>query len=128
MTGVHTARGPLRGNARIPLAPAERTLAEVLGSVGLATGGFGKWGLGTVSDSGAPLAQGFDHFAGYHDQAHAHGSWPDHLFVDQRRVWLPNLLSGRTVTGAGAGGQASSKGTEAPSGANTEPPTVAGAR
>ncbi len=102
MTGMHTARGPLRGNARIPLTAEERTLAEVLGSVGLATGGFGKWGLGTAEDSGAPTAQGFDHFVGYHDQSHAHTNWPDHLFVDRGRLWLPNLLASRTAVGAGA--------------------------
>src|SRR4029079_4293476 len=46
MTGRHTGHARIRSNARVPLAPGDVTVAEILKSAGYATGIVGKWGLG----------------------------------------------------------------------------------
>src|SRR5262245_9389863 len=43
MTGLHTGHCLVRGNAQVPLRPEDRTVADVLKSVGYATGLVGKW-------------------------------------------------------------------------------------
>ena len=92
MTGQHTGRTRIRGNARIPLRAEDVSLAEVLGRAGYETGAFGKWGLGDPGSSGVPGAQGFDAWFGYLNQRHAHNYWPDHLWRNQERVELPNWV------------------------------------
>src|SRR2546426_11043485 len=46
MTGVHTGHARIRGNARVPLEPADFTVAELLKPAGYHTAAIGKWGLG----------------------------------------------------------------------------------
>ncbi len=55
----------------------EITLAERLGSLGYATGMFGKWHLGYFPTNG-PSRQGFDRFVG-----HLHGATDYHSHVDK---------------------------------------------
>jgi arylsulfatase A-like enzyme len=77
MTGLHTGHTPVRRNGGgNPLRDEDVTLPEVLKRAGYATGGFGKWGLGTEDTTGAPTKQGFDEFFGYLHQVHAHFFYP----------------------------------------------------
>jgi arylsulfatase A-like enzyme len=71
MTGRHGFRNGLGRAIHVltsdfDLPLAERTLPEVLGEAGYATGSFGKWHLGSTSVSGPdhPRLQGFDTFVG----------------------------------------------------------------
>ena len=68
MTGQHMGHTHVRGNAGgndmliQSLRAEDVTVAEILKSVGYATGLIGKWGLGEVDQPGSPLKQGFDRF------------------------------------------------------------------
>lgn len=85
MTGLHTGHCRVRGNALAPLLPEDVTVAEVLKQAGYATGLVGKWGLGEPDTSGVPNRQGFDTFFGYLNQQHAHNSYPDYLWRDEKQ-------------------------------------------
>ena len=90
MTGLHTGRTPVRKNGGgPPLRDEDVTLAEVLKSAGYATGGFGKWGLGTEDTTGAAAKQGFDKFFGYLHQVHAHFFYPYWLSDNRKRFHAP---------------------------------------
>ncbi len=63
-----TGRYPIR--AGVPdngpaLRPSEKTVATLLKTVGYSTGLFGKWHLGSTTDTD-PNAHGFDRFYGFH--------------------------------------------------------------
>lgn len=104
LTGKHPGHAFVRDNANDPTSPAavpaDRdqvplpddavTLAEMLSARGYATGGFGKWGLGGVQSSGAPLRQGFERFFGYTSQGWAHNYYPIWLWDDDKRLPLDN--------------------------------------
>src|SRR5881396_4268849 len=53
MTGVHTGHARVRGNARVPLEPADLTVAEFLKPAGYHTAAIGKWGLGNEGTTGS---------------------------------------------------------------------------
>ncbi|HSU54123.1 MAG TPA: sulfatase-like hydrolase/transferase, partial [Candidatus Dormibacteraeota bacterium] len=80
MTGLHTGHATIRGNAAVPLAANDVTVAELLTSAGYSTGLIGKWGLGDEKGTGAPDKKGFYEFVGYLSQVHAHDYYTDHLF------------------------------------------------
>ena len=92
MTGLHTGHTPNRGNKEIkpvgqhPLPADSVTIAEVLREAGLATGAFGKWGLGSPGSEGDPIHQGFDRFFGYNCQRNAHTYRPTWLFDDLEKI------------------------------------------
>ncbi len=95
MTGQHTGRTHVRGNARgaaQSLRDEDVTVAEVLKSAGYATGLFGKWGLGEVGMEGHPLSQGFDAFFGYLNQVHAHNYYPEFLWRGLEKAPLRNKV------------------------------------
>jgi arylsulfatase A-like enzyme len=94
MTGMHTGHCRIRGNAQVPLAPEDVTVAELLKKADYATACVGKWGLGEAGSTGAPGKQGFDHFFGFLNQAHAHNYYPDFLWRDGEKVPLKNVQSG----------------------------------
>jgi arylsulfatase A-like enzyme len=98
MTGLHTGRCRIRGNARVPLQPADVAVAEVLKQAGYATGIVGKWGLGEPDSTGIPNAQGFDEWFGYLNQHHAHNYWPDYLWRNRQRVEFPNVVNGNVAS------------------------------
>ncbi len=79
MLGQHTGHTRVRTNTNIPLHLSEVTIADVLKKAGYVTGGFGKWGMGTVGSRGAPERQGFDTFFGYYHHVHAHTCYPPFL-------------------------------------------------
>jgi len=90
MTGLHTGHAHVRGNARLPLRPADVTVAELLKQAGYTTGIVGKWGLGEPETTGIPNRQGFDHWFGYLNQRHAHNYYPDYLWRNEEKVELAN--------------------------------------
>ena len=98
MTGLHTGHARVRGNALVPLAPEDVTVAEVLRDAGYATGLVGKWGLGEPGSTGLPTRQGFDCFFGYLNQGHAHNYYPDYLWRSEVRVPLPNEVTKGVAT------------------------------
>jgi arylsulfatase A-like enzyme len=109
MTGVHTGHATVRANncATIPNGDAipfhadEITLARAMQKAGYATALFGKWGLGELKSTGAPLAQGFDDYVGYLNQTHAHNYWPEFLWKNDRRIALPNVVHPTRIPGSG---------------------------
>jgi arylsulfatase A-like enzyme len=92
MTGRHTGHCTVRGNALVPLTPADVTVAEVLKSAGYATGLVGKWGLGEPETSGLPNRKGFDEFFGFLNQHHAHNYYPDYLWRNEQKSPLTNVV------------------------------------
>jgi arylsulfatase A-like enzyme len=70
----------VRGNAAVPLATNEITVAEMLRAAGYQTGLIGKWGLGLTNTSSTPDQRGFDEWFGFLSQQHAHQYYPDHLW------------------------------------------------
>jgi len=88
MTGYHTGRCHVRGNALVPLRPEDTTIAEILKKAGYATGIFGKWGLGEPETTGIPNKKGFDEWFGYLNQAHAHNYYPDYLWDNEKKFPL----------------------------------------
>ncbi len=80
MTGLDTGHCLIRGNANVPLRPEDLTVAELLQKAGYHTGLVGKWGLGKEGTTGVPQAKGFDEFAGYLDQVHAHDYFTTYLW------------------------------------------------
>jgi arylsulfatase A-like enzyme len=93
MTGLHTGHAWIRGNDRLPLRPADVTVAELLKQAGYTTGIVGKWGLGEPDTTGVPNQQGFDHWFGYLNQRHAHNYYPDYLWRNDRKVRLANEVT-----------------------------------
>ncbi len=88
MTGLHTGHCLIRGNAKVALRPEDATVAELLKDSGYHTGLIGKWGLGNEHTTGVPQKKGFDEFAGYLDQTHAHNYYTDYLWrFDPRTGW-----------------------------------------
>ena len=101
MTGLHTGHAHVRGNALVPLRPEDVTVAELLKAAGYATGIVGKWGLGEPGTTGVPNRQGFDYWFGYLNQRHAHNYWPTHLYRNEERVPLKNVVPKEDKSGAG---------------------------
>lgn len=99
MTGLHTGRCLVRGNARVPLRPEDLTVAELLKQAGYTTGIIGKWGLGEPDTTGIPNKQGFDYWFGYLNQRHAHNYYPKYLWRNEEKVELANevnhIINGR---------------------------------
>ncbi|MCK5271739.1 MAG: arylsulfatase [Sedimentisphaerales bacterium] len=89
LTGKHTGHSQVRrnsgGNA---ITEDEITLGEMMKSVGYATGGFGKWGIGDAGTTGAPERHGFDVFYGYYHQVHAHSYYPRYLIRNGKKEYL----------------------------------------
>ncbi len=102
LTGKHTGHAYIRGNyelgefddahegGQMPLPEGTNTLPELLQKAGYVTGGFGKWGLGMVNNSGAPTRQGFDEFFGVLDQKQAHNYYPTHVWKNGKKIPLDN--------------------------------------
>lgn len=108
MTGLHTGHTAIRdnrggvgiegGEGQVPMDANSLTIAEVLKQKGYATGAFGKWGLGFIGTTGDPNKQGFDEFFGYNCQAIAHRFYPEYLWHNDKKVFLPGNDWTNTVT------------------------------
>ncbi|MFM8890489.1 MAG: sulfatase-like hydrolase/transferase [Planctomycetia bacterium] len=108
MTGRHPGHAVVRSNREVkpegqaPMPAGTVTLARLFKDAGYATGGFGKWGLGSPGSDSDPLACGFDTFYGYNCQREAHSFYPDHLWDGRTRVDLDNTsLAGGPVARGG---------------------------
>ena len=106
LTGLHTGHTPIRGNrgfkpeGQYPLPDSSLTIATVLQQHGYITGAFGKWGLGYPGSTGTPDKKGFSQFFGYNCQTLAHNYYPDHLWVDDRKLELPGNANKDSVYSA----------------------------
>jgi arylsulfatase A-like enzyme len=80
MTGLHCGHATIRGNSKVPLRANDLTVAELLKKSSYHTALIGKWGLGNEGTTGVPQKKGFDEFAGYLDQTHAHDYYTDYLW------------------------------------------------
>ncbi|MGI9455238.1 MAG: sulfatase-like hydrolase/transferase [Aeoliella sp.] len=90
LTGLHQGHASIRGNFNTAgIFDKETTIGEVLKSAGYATGGYGKWGVGSPGTTGAPERQGFDEFVGYYHQVHAHSHYPDRLYDSGNTLLIP---------------------------------------
>ena len=103
MTGRHTGHTYVRGNfgpnqTRVSFPDSIFTMAELFKARGYATGLFGKWGLGAKNTAGTPNRQGFDVFAGYLDQAHAHEYYPEKADLNETEVLFPENRGGKKGT------------------------------
>ncbi|MCD6360257.1 MAG: arylsulfatase [Armatimonadetes bacterium] len=94
MTGKDTGHAYVRGNARVPLPPEEKTVAECFKEAGYATGIVGKWGLGEPGSVGVPNRRGFDYWFGYLNQGRAHNYYPDYLWENEKQYWLDGNMGG----------------------------------
>ncbi|HUT34428.1 MAG TPA: arylsulfatase [Planctomycetota bacterium] len=101
MTGVHMGHALVRGNANVPMRPDDVTVATLLKRAGYATGIIGKWGLGEAASTGIPTKQGFDYWFGYLNQHHAHNYWPTHLWRNEEKVPLKNVVPKEDRVGGG---------------------------
>ena len=97
MTGLHPGHAYIRNNRQVPGTEGQFpipldtvTLPKLLKQQGYATGAFGKWGLGGPGTTGDAFKQGFDPFYGYLSQTEAHNYYPDHLWLNDRKVMLDN--------------------------------------
>ncbi len=100
MTGMNLGHSYVRNNFEIkgdeytqgqmPLPENTETVARMLKRAGYATAIIGKWGLGSMSSTGAPNKQGFDFFYGYNDQNHAHNHYPSFLWRNDKMEKLDN--------------------------------------
>ena len=98
MSGKHPGHAYIRDNfqaknfpeGQAPVPAGELKLPLTLKELGYTNGAFGKWGLGPVTSSGDPMAQGFARFYGYNCQAVAHNYYPTALWSDSKSVPLDN--------------------------------------
>lgn len=92
MTGMHLGHCRIRANGVKPggghLLNVDMTVAKMLKSAGYTTGFVGKWGMGLMTDEGAPFRQGFDDSFGFYDQERAHSYYPDFLEENDQEVKL----------------------------------------
>lgn len=108
MEGKHTGHTAVRGNmynnevgilkANYPLLENSRTLGHVFKEAGYATAIYGKWGVGGITTS-HPDQHGFDDFAGYLSQGHAHNHYPDYMWHNRDVVKLDNKTKPKVRTG-----------------------------
>ena len=92
MTGMHNGHNRVRDNIphEIWLRPDDVTVAEVLKQAGYATGGIGKWSLGTPGSWGIANCQGFDYFYGHLSQEQAHFYYPHYLWENDKVMLIGN--------------------------------------
>jgi arylsulfatase A-like enzyme len=75
---------------QIPVPEGYLRFPITLHRLGYATGGYGKWGEGSIASTGNPQKQGFDHFYGYICQTVAHNYYPKYLWDDGKQQFLDN--------------------------------------
>ena len=94
MTGVHSGHAQVRGNRKYsggdwPLnlnaSTAQVTLPALLQSAGYHTAMIGKWGLGGINTTGAPLHNGWNQYYGQISQSAAHNLYPPFLWLNDKK-------------------------------------------
>jgi arylsulfatase len=121
MTGMHTGNTDIRANdewnsrgdvwsfkamfedpnleGQRPMLDSTVTVAEILRDNGYKTGMVGKWGLGAPLTNSIPNKKGFDFFYGYNCQRQAHNLYPTHLWKNQKRHILNNIIIDKNIDG-----------------------------
>ncbi len=100
--GRHTGHCDVRNNSQqAMLDPGRFTIGRMLQSEGYTTSFIGKWGVGDIGSTGLPWDQGYDHFFGFLDQAHAHWYYPSSLWRNQTQVPYPGNNGARGPNNAG---------------------------
>ncbi len=96
MTGMHTGHTSVRGNGGgVSLQKDDITVAQILKQAGYVTGIFGKWGLGEEGTVGIPNKKGFDEFFGYLHQLHAQFYYPEFLWQNEEKYFIPENENNR---------------------------------
>lgn len=108
MSGLHPGHAVVRDNRQMslekgfprvgkpqiegqfPIPPETLIVPEIFKTLGYATGGFGKWGLGGPGSTGEPLKQGVDRWFGYNCQGVAHNFYPTYLWDNDQTIDLKN--------------------------------------
>jgi len=96
VTGLHPGHAYIRANSpgypngQTPLPKDTETIGKLMQRAGYQTAIIGKWGLGSINDSGNPNLQGFDYFFGYTDQRQAHNYYPKYLWRNSKKIQLNN--------------------------------------
>lgn len=80
MTGEHTGKTYIRGNAPIYLRPQDTILPQYLQQRGYETAMVGKWGLGLQHTTGVPHKKGWDYFVGHLENKEAHFQHGDSIW------------------------------------------------
>jgi arylsulfatase A-like enzyme len=94
LTGRHSGNTPIHGNTQYLFPENTRTVTTLLQGAGYATGGVGKWALGTPGSSGVPTKQGFDYWFGYLNQSNAHNFYPEYLWENNTQFPLSGNVVG----------------------------------
>jgi len=94
LTGRHSGNTPIHGNTQYLFPENTRTVTTLLKGAGYATGGVGKWALGTPGSSGVPTKQGFDYWFGYLNQSNAHNFYPEYLWENNTQFPLSGNVVG----------------------------------
>ncbi len=90
MTGYHLGHCSMRGNFNSAcIHPDDVTIPEVMKKAGYATGGYGKWGIGSPGTPTAPELKGFDEYIGHYHQIHAHDHYVDRLYLNGQTYMIP---------------------------------------
>ncbi len=102
LTGKHTGHAYIRDNyemggwergnteGQLHMLAGTETVASMLKRAGYSTGVMGKWGLGGPNTPGEPNKMGFDWWCGYLCQRQAHNYYPEHLWLNGRKLELNN--------------------------------------
>jgi uncharacterized sulfatase len=94
ITGTHSGHNRIRGNADLPLAPEDYTLAEFLKANGYNTCALGKWALGLHQTSGEPFRQGFDEWFGFLSLREAFQPYPALIWRQDQQWMVPGNQNG----------------------------------
>lgn len=77
---------------QLPIPDSTVTIAKILKKIGYKTAVVGKWGLGSPMTTGVPNKQGFDYFFGSICQRQDHQYYSGHLWENESRVYLDNVI------------------------------------
>ncbi|MFC1765860.1 arylsulfatase, partial [Planctomycetota bacterium] len=93
VSGLHTGHCTVRGNEKVLMRPDEPTLGTIMKEAGYETACIGKWGVGHWPTYQDVKQAGFDYFFGYLSMWHAHNSYPEFLWRNNRKVSLRNVVT-----------------------------------
>lgn len=114
LTGLHSGHTKIRGNheygsrgdvwdyqkmsddpdleGQYPIGKETLIFPKLLKGSGYSNAMVGKWGLGPPNSNSIPSEMGFDYFYGYNCQRMAHNLYPPHLWENDNRDILDNMV------------------------------------
>ena len=75
-----------------PIGKEELVFPKLLQAAGYTNAMVGKWGLGPPNSTSIPTEMGFSYFYGYNCQRMAHNLYPPHLWENEDRDMLDNVV------------------------------------